>query len=82
MASTELDPDDCPNSASGGTDVRNVVWTLDQSPTPDFEYFDGTFPADLSCGQSGHATVTYEADQSYGCGPPDWHRRPRSRTSA
>jgi hypothetical protein len=72
MASTELDPDDCPNSAYGGTDVRNVVWTLDQSPTPDFEYFDGTFPADLGYGESGHATVTYEADQSYGFGPSDW----------
>ena len=72
IAATELDPDGCPNSTYGGSDVRNVVWTLDQAPTPDFEYFDGTFPADLSYGESGHATVTYEADQSYGFGEPDW----------
>jgi hypothetical protein len=68
IASTELDPDGCPNSAYGGSDVRNVVWTLDQAPTPDFDYFEGTFPADLSYGESGHATVTYETDQSYGFG--------------
>ena len=55
IASTELDPDGCPNSAYGGSDVRNVVWTLDQAPTPAFEYFDGAFPADLSYGESGHA---------------------------
>jgi hypothetical protein len=72
IASTELDPDDCPNSTYGGYDVRNVVWTLDEAPTPDFDYFDGTFPADLGYGDSGQATVTYEADESYGFGQPDW----------
>jgi len=72
IASTELDPDRCPNSTYAGTDVRNVVWHLDEAPTPDFEYFDGTFPADLGYGESGHATVTYESDQSYGFGEPDW----------
>lgn len=72
MAATELEPDDCPNAAYGGTDVRNVSWTLEQAPTPSFDYFDGTFPADLSYGDPGRATVTYEADQSYGFGQPDW----------
>ena len=72
MASTELDPENCPNAAYGGSDVRNVRWTLDEAPTPDFDSFRGTFPADLSYGEVGHATVTYEADQSYGFGPPDW----------
>jgi hypothetical protein len=72
IASTELQPANCPNSAYGGSDVRKVKWTLDQAPTPDFDSFDGTFPADLSYGESGRATVTYEADESYGFGPPDW----------
>lgn len=75
MAAKELDPPNCPNSTYAGTDVRNVVWTLDQPPTPDFDSFDGTFPADLSYGDSGHATVTYEADESYGFGPRDWQRQ-------
>jgi len=72
IASTELEPENCPNSAYVGTDVRNVSWTLNQAPAPAFNSFDGTFPADLSYGDSGRATVTYEADQSYGFGPPDW----------
>jgi hypothetical protein len=72
MASTKLEPKNCPNSGYGGTEVRNVSWTLDQAPTPDFDSFDGTFPVDLSYGDSGQATVTYEADQSYGFGPRDW----------
>jgi hypothetical protein len=72
IASTELEPKNCPNSAYAGADVRNVKWTMDQAPTPDFDGFDGTFPADLSYGDSGRATVTYEEDQSYGFGPADW----------
>jgi hypothetical protein len=72
MASTELEPDGCPNSGYAGPDVRDVHWTLDQAPTPDFEGFDGTFPADLSYGESGRATVSYEEDQSFGFGPRDW----------
>lgn len=72
VASTELEPAGCPNSGYAGTDVRNVVWTLDQAPAPDFDGFDGSFPADLSYGESGRATVTYEADESYGFGPRDW----------
>jgi hypothetical protein len=72
MASTELEPENCPNSAYGGSEVRNVKWTLDTPPTPDFDSFDGTFPADLSYGDSGTATVTYELDESYGFGPRDW----------
>lgn len=72
MASTQLEPKNCPNSTFAGPDVRKVMWTMDQAPTVDFSSFDGTFPADLSYGDSGHATVTYEADQSYGFGPRDW----------
>ena len=72
IASTELEPEKCPNSVYGFGDVRKVKWTLTQAPTPDFANFDGTFPADLGYGESGRATVTYEADQSYGYGPRDW----------
>lgn len=72
MASTELEPANCPNAAYAGGDVRNVKWTMDQAPTLDFDSFDGTFPADLSYGDPGHATVTYESDESYGFGAPDW----------
>ena len=72
MASTELEPTGCPNAAYEYGDVRNVQWTMDEAPTPDFEYFDGTFPAELGYGEDGHATVTYEVDESYGYGQPDW----------
>lgn len=72
MASTELEPENCPNSAYAGTDVRNVTWTMTTPPVPDFDSFDGTFPADLSYGDSGQAVVTYESDESYGFGPKDW----------
>ena len=73
IASTELEPKNCPNSAyAWGDGVRDVKWTLVQAPTPDFDSFYGTFPADLSYGESGSATVAYEADESYGFGPRDW----------
>lgn len=72
IAAEELDPDGCPNSAYGGSEVRNVQWTLESAPVPDFSSFRGTFPADLSYGESGRATVTYELDESYGFGRPDW----------
>lgn len=75
MASTDLEPENCPNTAYAFADVRNVTWTLDQAPTPDIESFDGTFPADLSYGDSGRATVTYEVDESYGYGPRDWQKQ-------
>jgi hypothetical protein len=72
MTSTDLEPENCPNSSYAFGDVRGVTWTLEQAPTADFDSFDGTFPADLGYGESGRATVTYEADQSYGYGPRDW----------
>ncbi|MGB0101047.1 MAG: hypothetical protein WBP61_12285 [Nocardioides sp.] len=72
MASTDLEPENCPNAAYAYGDVRGVTWTLDEAPTADVEYFDGTFPADLSYGESGRATVSYEVDESYGYGPRDW----------
>lgn len=72
MAAVELEPAGCPNSTYGGSEVRNVTWTLQSAPVPDFESFDGTFPADLGYGESGRATVTYELDESYGFGAPDW----------
>lgn len=72
MGSTKLDPDNRPNSTFGSGDVHNVKWTLTQAPTPDYNGFDGSFPADLSYGESGKARVTYESDESYGFGAPDW----------
>ena len=77
MSSTEVDPDGCPNSTYAGTDVRNVKWTLTQEPTADLSYFDGTFPADLDFSDAS-AEVTYESDESYGFGAPDWTKQSES----
>lgn len=74
MAATELDPANCPQEAYAySDDQRKVVWTLDSSPTVDWSAFYGSFPADLST-TGGSATVTYESDESYGFGRPDWQK--------
>lgn len=73
MKATDLSPDDCPQDAFGSGDTqRKVVWTLTTMPTVSWDYFDGTFPVDLSSDVTGEATVTYEYDASYGYGAPDW----------
>ena len=73
MQSTELEPDGCPQSAYVfGENPRKVKWTLTERPTLSLEYFDGEFPAEFSTDGYGEATVTYEADESYGFGAPDW----------
>jgi hypothetical protein len=73
MKSRELEPDGCPQSAFAfGENPRKVKWTLTEQPTLSTEYFDGTFPAELSSDNPGEASVTYEADESYGFGAPDW----------
>lgn len=73
MKATDLSPDDCPQDAFGSGDTqRKVVWTLTTMPTVSWDYFDGTFPVDLSSDVTGEATVTYEYDASYGFGAPDW----------
>lgn len=73
MQSTELEPDGCPQSAYVfGENPRKVKWTLTERPTLSLEYFDGEFPAEFSTDGSGEATVTYEADESYGFGAPEW----------
>ncbi|WP_435771417.1 hypothetical protein [Nocardioides sp. SYSU DS0651] len=74
MAATELDPPgDCPQDAIGyGDEQRNITWTLTTPPTVSWEGFDGTFPATLSSESEGQATVTYEYDESYGFGAPQW----------
>lgn len=73
MKTDQLDPDDCPQAAYYGdqSTVRNLAWKLDSEPKVSFDYFDGTFPADLSV-DGGQATATYESDESYGFGPADW----------
>lgn len=72
MAATDLDPDGCPQSTYASGEVRNVRWTLEQAPEIDYDYFDGSFPFDLSTSVDGTAAVTYEYDASYGFGAKDW----------
>lgn len=73
MKATELAPEDCPQDAFGSGDTqRKVAWTLTTMPTVSWDYFDGTFPVNLSSDETGEATVTYEYDASYGYGPREW----------
>ncbi|WP_157514958.1 hypothetical protein [Nocardioides sp. J54] len=73
MAATELDPDDCPQDTYGyGDEQRKVTWTLTTMPTVAWDWFNGTFPFELSSDETGEATVTYEYDASYGFGAPEW----------
>jgi hypothetical protein len=61
MASTELEPDDCPQSTYAWyDDIRNVEWELLSRPELSASYWDGTFPVDLSTDVEGEARVTYE----------------------
>ena len=46
MASTELEPVDCPNSAYGYGEVRNVTWTLTQAPDTGLRDLRRHLPAD------------------------------------
>lgn len=72
MASTEVDPDGCPQEAYAYGDVRNVVWELTEAPEVDYEYFDAAFPMTFYV-SGGTATATYEVDESYGFGPKEWN---------
>ena len=73
MKATALEPKGCPQSAYAlGERPRKVAWTMTKAPTVSWDDFDGTFPADLSSDTTGKATVTYEDDESYGFGAPDW----------
>jgi hypothetical protein len=73
MASTELQPVNCPQDAYGsGDEVRNVAWTLTSMPTISWDGFTGTFPTELSSDAVGEASATYEYDASYGFGTPEW----------
>jgi hypothetical protein len=71
MASTELEPEGCPQYAFAFGDVRNLSWELTTPPAVDYSFFDATFPIALSA-TDGVATATYEADDSYGYGPRNW----------
>lgn len=71
MASTEPDPDDCPQSIYAFGDVRNLSWELTESPTVDYDYFDPTFPMTLYV-SGGLATASYEVDESFGFGAKEW----------
>jgi hypothetical protein len=71
LASTEPDPDGCPQSIYAYGDVRNLTWELTASPTVDYDFIDPTFPLSLYA-SGGSATATYEVDESYGFGAADW----------
>lgn len=73
MASTDADPADCPQEVyTYGDDYRDLTWSLVTMPTVSWEGFYGTFPADLWSDEDGEATATYEYDESYGYGKPEW----------
>jgi hypothetical protein len=73
MASTEPDPADCPQEIYPyGDEQRNLTWTLVTMPTVSWDGFYGTFPADLYSDAYGEAIATYEYDESYGYGKPEW----------
>ncbi len=72
MASTEVDPDGCPQEVYAYGDVRDVSWELTRSPEVEYDYFDTSFPMTLYA-SGGTATATYEVDESYGFGPEDWN---------
>lgn len=79
MASTELEPEGCPQSTySFGDGARKVEWTLTRAPDTSDLYLSGEFPETLYL-SDGEATVTYEADESYGYGPKDF--QPQEDTS-
>ncbi len=79
MASTELEPEGCPQSTySFGDGVRKVEWTLTRAPDTSDLYLSGEFPETLYL-SDGEAAVTYEADESYGFGPKDF--QPQEDTS-
>ena len=71
LASTELDPDGCPQSIYAYGDVRDLAWELTESPTVDYDYFAPSFPMTLYV-SGGSATASYEVDESYGFGPKEW----------
>jgi hypothetical protein len=71
MASTEIDPDGCPQSSYAYGDVRDLTWELSESPTVDYDFFSPSFPMSLYV-TGGSATATYEVDESYGFGPAEW----------
>ena len=71
MASTEADPDGCPQSAYVYGDVRGLTWELTEAPVVDYDYFDPTFPMTLYV-SGGQATASYQYDDSYGFGPKQW----------
>jgi hypothetical protein len=71
MASTDADPDGCPQSIYAFGDVRGLTWELSEAPTVDYDFFSPSFPMSLYV-TGGSATATYEVDESYGFGPKDW----------
>lgn len=71
MASTEADPDGCPQSSYAFGDVRDLTWELTEEPSVDYDYFTPSFPMSLYV-TGGSATATYEVDESYGFGPRQW----------
>jgi len=72
-----LQPAGCPFSTFDFGDVRNVVWRMTTEPT----YAVNSMGGDswrLSYDQVGTAQVSYEHDDSYGFGAPDWKKETRA----
>lgn len=81
----ESDPEGCPFEAYVWTDdVRDFSWEITAMPELEGGYeldyeSEGLFPAQVRFTE-GEATATYESDQSYGFGPPEWERETEEST--
>jgi hypothetical protein len=76
LKSTEGQPTDCPFSMySSSSHARNFHWSMPSKPSFSLTrdpYSGSDFALRLSTVTSGKATVSYEEDNSYGFGSPEW----------
>ena len=73
VKSTEARPANCPlNSYSSSRYTKNFRWALTTKPTFVVSKGYGETPWRVRTSNPGKATVTYEKDNSYGFGTPDW----------
>ncbi|GAA2848655.1 hypothetical protein [Paenarthrobacter ilicis] len=73
VKSTEARPANCPlNNYSSSRYTKNFRWALTTKPTFVVSKGYGENPWRVRTSNPGKATVTYEKDNSYGFGTPDW----------
>ncbi|MET3810435.1 hypothetical protein [Arthrobacter sp. UYEF3] len=74
VKSTDAQPANCPlNNYSSSRYSRNLHWTLTTKPTFSMSKDPyGSSPWRIRTQTPGKATVSYERDNSYGFGTPDW----------